>query len=155
VSRFLTALTAPECQRPLQNLRGSYVSTACWPRWPGSALCGRSEAVLEIRHPSWLTPPVCEQLRRAGVALCLRDWPEAPVADVLTADFVDIRRHGPSKCYGSRYTDAALGAEADRIRRWLERGHDVYVYFNNDARAHTVDNALGLMRLLGPGRQAA
>ena len=45
--------------------------------------------------------------------------------------------------------------EAARINLWLERGHDVYVYFNNDARAHAVDNARGLTRLRGPGRRVA
>lgn len=105
-------------------------------------------AVLEVRHPSWLVPPVFERLRRAGVALCLSDWREAPVADVLTAGFVYIRRHGPAKRYGSRYSDAALEADAARIRGWLAAGRDVHVYFNNDDRANAVANARTLLELI-------
>jgi uncharacterized protein YecE (DUF72 family) len=109
-------------------------------------------AVVEVRHPSWLVPAVLERLRRAGVALCLSDWREAPVTDVLTADFVYVRRHGPSKRYGSRYTDAALESDAADIRCWLNGGRDVYIYFNNDARADAVANARTLLELVNlPG----
>jgi uncharacterized protein YecE (DUF72 family) len=111
-------------------------------------------AVLEVRHPSWLTPAVFERLGRANVALCLSDWQDAPVTDVVTADFIYIRRHGLGR-YAGRYSDEALGADALRIASWLEGGRDVYVYFNNDARAHAVDDARSLVQLVRPPGRAA
>lgn len=83
-------------------------------------------AVLEARHPSWLVDDIFTRLARAGVALCLTDWRDAPVHDVVTTDFVYVRRHGSRRRYGGRYAEAALRADARRIRGWLRDGRDVY-----------------------------
>jgi uncharacterized protein YecE (DUF72 family) len=42
-----------------------------------------------------------------------------------------------------------LRAEAEKIRRVVRGGADVYVYFNNDARGYAVANARLLQTLLG------
>lgn len=105
-------------------------------------------AVLEVRHASWLVPEVFRRLRRAGVALCLSDWPGLAVPEVLTARFVYVRRHGHGVRYGGRYPAARLAADAARIRSWLAAGLDVYVYFNNDALAHAVNDARRLRAML-------
>jgi uncharacterized protein YecE (DUF72 family) len=102
--------------------------------------------VLEVRHASWLDPRVIDRLEEAGVALCLADWRELPVSDVVTADFVYVRRHGTRR-YGGSYPLGWLEDDARRIGRWRRQGRDVYVYFNNDHRAHAVRNALTLMEL--------
>src|SRR5581483_10148035 len=94
-------------------------------------------AVLEVRHPSWLAPEVTGRLEKAGVALCLADWREVPVAGPLTADFVYVRRHGARR---GPYGEAELRADARAVRRWRREGRDVYVYFNNDARGWAVRN---------------
>src|SRR5215813_12891957 len=39
--------------------------------------------VLEVRHPSWLEPATVGRLRDANAALCLADWRECPVHDVI------------------------------------------------------------------------
>ncbi|HEY3066099.1 MAG TPA: DUF72 domain-containing protein [Methylomirabilota bacterium] len=110
-------------------------------------------AVLEVRHASWLEPTVISRLEQAGVALCLADWSELPVTDVLTADFVYIRRHGRVR-YGGSYSEASLKDDARRIRGWQREGRDVYVYFNNDRRAFAVRNALTLRALVGQSAPA-
>lgn len=43
-----------------------------------------------------------------------------------------------------------LAHDARRITGWLDDGRDVFVYFNNDARAYAVQNAQRLMSLLAP-----
>ena len=107
-------------------------------------------AVLEVRHPSWLEADVIRRLEDANVALCLHDWREHPVEGPLTTDFVYVRRHGTSpRRYHGSYPDAMLRADARRIRAWLGRGLDVYVYFNNDFHGHAWRNALRLKALLG------
>jgi uncharacterized protein YecE (DUF72 family) len=67
----------------------------------------------------------------------------------ITADFVYIRRHGAKSLYAGSYSHITLRREADRIRGWLGDGRSVYIYFNNDANAHAVKNALTLKALLG------
>ena len=109
-------------------------------------------AVLEIRHASWLVPDVIGRLRRAGVALCLTDWRETPVRDVVTAHFVYVRRHGARRRYGGPYPEVTLHEDARDIRRWLRQGRDVYVYFNNDALAHAVRDAERLRAMLDERR---
>jgi uncharacterized protein YecE (DUF72 family) len=106
-------------------------------------------AVLEVRHASWLEPPVIRRLRDANVALCFHDWRAQPVEGPVTADFVYIRRHGTSpRRYHGAYTEAMLRADARRIRSWRRAGLDVYVYFNNDFEGHAWRNALRLRTLL-------
>jgi uncharacterized protein YecE (DUF72 family) len=107
-------------------------------------------AVLEVRHASWLVPETFERLREAGVALCLHDARVQPVVAPVTADFVYLRRHGPGARYRGSYPETMLRADARRIRGWLARGHDVYVYFNNDGGGAAVRNARRLGHLLAP-----
>ena len=38
--------------------------------------------------------------------------------------------------------------DATRIRAWLQDGRDVYIYYNNDAEGHAVDNAKRLKELM-------
>jgi uncharacterized protein YecE (DUF72 family) len=111
----------------------------------------RLRAVLEVRHPSWLEPAVFDRLRDANVALCLADWPDCPVTDVLTADFVYVRRHGWGRRYGGLYRDSHLAADAADIAEWRRRGLDVYVYYNNDAQGAAIPNALRLRELTASG----
>jgi uncharacterized protein YecE (DUF72 family) len=49
--------------------------------------------------------------------------------------------------YAGSYPDADLTWWADRIREWDLAGHDVFVYFNNDANANAVRNARTLLAL--------
>jgi uncharacterized protein YecE (DUF72 family) len=104
--------------------------------------------VFEFREPSWLSPEVLGMMEKSETALCLADWPGLPVEGPITADFVYMRRHGAGRLYAGSYSRAALRQEADRIRGWLAEGRSVYVYFNNDADAHAVANALSLRELL-------
>jgi uncharacterized protein YecE (DUF72 family) len=107
-------------------------------------------------------------LRRSRIALVVADtagkW---PLLEDLTSDFVYLRLHGDKELYASGYSDAALGAWAERIRTWSEGGQvanarlastrpaprraarDVYCYFDNDVKVHAPYDAATLMRKLG------
>ncbi len=106
------------------------------------------QVTFEFREPSWLSPEVLGLLEESKAALCLADWPDLPVEGPITAEFVYVRRHGAGTLYGGSFSRAALRREADRIRQWLAEGRSVYVYFNNDANANAVANALTLKGLL-------
>lgn len=104
--------------------------------------------VFEFRHESWFTDPVYRLLRAHGAALCIADSPRYPRRDVVTADFTYFRFHGRTRLFASRYTTGELAEEARGMARQLAAGLDVYVYFNNDAEGHAVENARALGALL-------
>jgi uncharacterized protein YecE (DUF72 family) len=100
---------------------------------------------IEFRDPSWFEPGIYDILRRHGVAMCVHDMLEDHPREI-TADWVYLRFHGPTGDYGGSYSPQALSGAARRIRRHLDEGRDVYVYFNNDAEGCAVDNARDLRR---------
>jgi uncharacterized protein YecE (DUF72 family) len=107
---------------------------------------------VELRDPSWLHDEVFAVLARHGAALCLHDL----LADhpwELTTDWTYVRFHGPAALadrYRGRYGTARLRRSAERLAPWLEQGHDVYAYFNNDYHADAVADATDLRELLAP-----
>ena len=114
-----------------------------------SALPGGYRHVMEFRHASWHDESVYALLRRFDVAFCVIDMPRFACPLVATAGFSYVRFHGSASLYAGRYTDEELSAWAERIRDLSARSGDVYVYFNNDAGANAVYNALTLREMLG------
>ncbi|NJD54845.1 MAG: DUF72 domain-containing protein [Nitrospirae bacterium] len=106
---------------------------------------------LEFRNRNWITDEVIGLCRDHDVSLCMADWPEFIDDLPTTADFVYMRRHGEGGDYASDYPKAALVTDAERIRKYLTAGKDVYICFNNDARGFAPKNARELMELLKTG----
>ena len=104
--------------------------------------------VIEFRHLSWLDKEIFSLLKQFNVAHCIISKPDFPIAVETTADFSYIRMHGGSRLYRSNYSRAELSKWAGIINRLLKSGLDTYVYFNNDACAYAVKNALSLKKLL-------
>jgi len=103
---------------------------------------------VEFRDPSWLCDAVYDALRKHNAALCIHDLlPNHP--HVFTADWTYLRFHGND--YSHCYSRQALTAAAQRIKKYLEDGRDVYAYFNNDANAHAIANAADLRRYVANG----
>ena len=67
-----------------------------------------------------------------------------PVIRQDTADFAYLRLHGDEELYTSGYTDEALDRWAADIRDRLDRGMDVYAYFDNDVKVRAPYDAMGL-----------
>jgi len=118
---------------------------------------------IEIRHQSFLDPSFVALLRRHQVALVFADSVAWPYAEDVTADFVYLRLHGSEELYASGYSDEALEHFAARIKLWAagrepndarritaepEPGgripHDVYAYFDNDAKVRAPVDAHSL-----------
>ena len=85
-------------------------------------------------------------LERAGAALCLPVSPTVPLEVQLTAPWTYIRMHAGERGVG--YGQDELAAWADRIRAFLDRGVDTYVYFNNDPDGHAIRDAERLRGML-------
>jgi len=102
---------------------------------------------LEFRHPTWFHTKTYSILEQAGVSLVITDVPQYPSKFRYTADFVYVRLHG-SRRPGGGYTTEELKNWSARIKRWSNRGLDVFFYFNNDNGGHAVKNAMELKELL-------
>jgi uncharacterized protein YecE (DUF72 family) len=124
---------------------------------------------IEARHPSFASPEFVALLRRHGIAPVIADsagkW---PLVEDVTADFVYLRMHGDETKDEGAYPDEALARWAARIERW-SRGEqpadarlaapdsvapahahrDVYVYFDNDTKAHAPFDAARLCERIG------
>ena len=119
---------------------------------------------VEIRHSSFLVREFFDLLREFNVGFVFADtagkW---PYAEDLTSDFVYCRLHGDTQLYVSGYSGNALDWWAARLNLWREgtqpddarliaprrkneSRHDIFVYFDNDAKAHAPFDALELAR---------
>jgi len=102
----------------------------------------------EFRHNSWLDDHVYRLLREAGCAICWQDLGSGGIEDVVTADFVYVRRHGAGDRYGGCYSEESLTEDADKLLQQMQAGRDVYAYFNNDLDGHALNNAHTLRELI-------
>ncbi len=101
--------------------------------------------VLEFRSQSFCCDEAFAQLAEHDVACVLADsagrWPKA---DVDTTDVRYVRLHGDTELYASGYSDESIDAWAARCVTWAA-DHDVFVYFDNDAKGHAPWDALRLV----------
>jgi len=102
----------------------------------------------EFRDRSWYNGKVFAALTDYAAALCIHDLAGCQSPVETTADFVYLRLHGPDGRYGGKYGKAALRGWAQQIARLNAQGRDVYCYFNNDAKANAVADALTLKDLV-------
>ncbi len=109
-----------------------------------SGLPQGTEHVIEFRHQSWLEKRVFEILREHNAGLCVFDMPDLHCPLVATADFAYIRFHGSRALYSSCYSDEELADWAKRLTDLPANLKTVYIYFNNDAEAFAVRNAMTL-----------
>ncbi len=106
--------------------------------------------VFEFRHESWFDTGVFALLKKYNCALCLADYPDLEVEKPIDlSDFIYLRRHGVNNLYAGSYSKNELADDAKMIKEFSQAGRDVYIYFNNDADAHAVFNALTLKKMLG------
>jgi len=100
--------------------------------------------VFEFRHQSWLEEKVFEILRKYRAGFCVFDMPSLSCPLVATADFAYIRFHGSTGLYSSCYSDEELADWARKMTNLAVNLKAVYIYFNNDAEAFAVRNAVTL-----------
>ena len=109
---------------------------------------------LEVRHDSFHDPAFLRLLARWNIAVCVADTAgQWPAIDAVTSDFVYVRLHGDKRLYVSGYSGTSLDGWAERIRSWLARGRDVYVYFDNDVKVRAPFDAMNLAARLGHGER--
>ena len=122
------------------------------PRWPVNLvrfqefvklLPAHRLHAIEFRDPTWYAEAVLSVMQKAGVAMCLHDMTGSSSPRQRVGPFIYARFHGTQR-YGGRYDDQTLAEWADWLAGELERGVDVYAYFNNDIGGHAPRDAVRL-----------
>ena len=105
-----------------------------------AALPSDQRIAIEFRHPTWFDEEVFELMRQAGIALCVADTGEEPVAPLVsTTDwgYLRLRRE--------KFSDKELKAWVKRIREqpWT----DAYVFLKHEEGGIGPKLATRLMKL--------
>ncbi len=112
---------------------------------------------VEVRNRKWLTPSLRQLLHRHRVALVLQDLYTMPRLDWITADFTVIRwlgRRSDIERFDRIQIDRTQDLQpwAERVRRFLADGIDVYGYFNNHYAGHSPASARLFQGMVFAGR---
>ncbi|MHB1132353.1 MAG: DUF72 domain-containing protein [Chloroflexota bacterium] len=103
---------------------------------------------VEFRHASWYEPAVYDLLAAREVAFCIHDFAPVESPLVATAPFLYARFHGRRGRYFGEYGAEWLGSWTAQTKDLSAGRREVFVYFNNDAEAQAVRDALALRALL-------
>jgi len=104
---------------------------------------------VEFRHHSWWNDrESIKVLEEFDCAFCIPSAPMLPKAIIITTDLSYIRMHGWNKLYSGCYPIEELKWWAEQIRKMMDKGISVFIYFNNDVNAYAVRNARELIQLL-------
>ncbi len=122
--------------------------------------------VLDVRHPSFMTPDYLALARKYHCATVFTDSPDFPSFADLTSDFVYARLMCSDAKLKSGYAPKALDAWAAAAQTWADGGapealprletvrskdaaRDVFVFFINGAKEKAPHAAIGLLQRLG------
>lgn len=106
---------------------------------------------LELRNESWYDERVYQLLRMHRIAFCIYELERHLSPQLVTADFVYVRLHGPGNKYEGSYSEEALQFWSGRIKEWQRQKKDVYFYFDNDQFGYAPHNAKRLQELVQEG----
>ncbi|HZF64448.1 MAG TPA: DUF72 domain-containing protein [Chitinophagaceae bacterium] len=106
------------------------------------------EFVLEVRHPTWLEDDALNLMAKNEVGLVIsHSGNHFPYSEMVTAKNVYIRFHGPAELFASGYAEEELAQFATKIKNWIQEGHKVWAFFNNDIHGYAPKDALRLRAL--------
>ncbi len=104
---------------------------------------------LEARHESWINDDAFQLLRDNNIAWVIsQSGVGFPYAEVVTANHIYLRFHGPEKLFDSSYSEEMLQYYAYRISGWLREGFDVWAFFNNTMNGHAIQNVRDIRQMI-------
>jgi uncharacterized protein YecE (DUF72 family) len=104
--------------------------------------------VIEPRHESFRDEAFFGLCRDRDVAVVFGDDDEFPCIDADTASFAYARLQRMREDVTTGYDAEAIGAFAERARRWSGQGRDAYIFMINGAKVRAPAAALALQSRL-------
>jgi uncharacterized protein YecE (DUF72 family) len=109
----------------------------------------RRRYTFEFRDKSWFDERVYDLLSAHNAAFCIYDLEGQMSPEIVTADFIYIRLHGPDKnAYEGSYSKRKLNSFAKKFNKWTREGKDVFCFFDNDQKGFAAENALTLQQIV-------
>ena len=105
--------------------------------------------VFEFRHSSWYEESVYQLLDRHGAGFCVHDMPGSASPRLATGRAAYVRFHGGQGKYWGRYPEKQLLDWASWMSEQVRGDRAVWAYFNNDANADAIEDALTLKAMIG------
>jgi uncharacterized protein YecE (DUF72 family) len=104
---------------------------------------------MEVRHESWMKEDSYTLMAKYNIAFVIsHSGGHFPYAEVVTAKNIYFRFHGPGSLYNTKYHHATLKKYSNLFKSWLNDGHELWIFFNNDWFGYGIDNALALKKFL-------
>jgi len=101
----------------------------------------------EFRDKTWLNQDTYSLFSQHNISICFYDFESSLSLDVLTADFIYLRLHGPIGAYQGQYSDKEIDLWANKISEW-SLNREIFCYFDNDERGYAPQDALRLSKRL-------
>jgi len=96
---------------------------------------------MEVRHDSWLSDESIALMKKYNIAFVIsQSGTGFPYAELVTAQHIYVRLHGPGALYASNYSDEQLMEFATLFKKWKADGHSVWAFFNNDIFGYAFEN---------------
>jgi uncharacterized protein YecE (DUF72 family) len=109
----------------------------------------QQQCAFEFRDESWFDEKIYNLLSKFNCAFCIYDLAGRLSPEIVTADYIYIRLHGPDpERYHGNYPRRTLNAWAKKFNKWAGQGKEIYCYFDNDQEGCAVKNALTLRELV-------
>jgi uncharacterized protein YecE (DUF72 family) len=96
--------------------------------------------VIEFRHASWWRNDVLKILRQRNISFCGISHPGLPGDIYHTSTRSYYRFHGVPALYSSKYREKKLQEVYEALNHF-KGVEEIYVYFNNTAKGHAIENA--------------
>ena len=109
---------------------------------------------IEVRHESWMTETSYSLMAKYDIAFVIsHSGNHFPYAEVVTSKNIYFRFHGPGTLYNTKYHHATMKKYSRLFGKWLNEGHDLWIFFNNDWFGYGIENALTLEKFLQQAKQ--
>ena len=103
---------------------------------------------MEVRHQSWLCAESIGLMKEYNIAFVIsQSGTGFPYAELVTAQHIYVRFHGPDALYASDYSEAQLQEFTHLFKGWKKDGHSIWAFFNNDINGFAFKNAARLKEL--------
>ena len=104
---------------------------------------------LEVRHETWMTKSSYSLMSKYDIAFVMsHSGNHFPYAEIATSKNIYFRFHGPGSLYNSKYEEETMEKYAQLFKKWLDDGHELWIFFNNDWFGYGIENGLSLRKYL-------